>query len=88
MGWNDVLLPGDRTPHPVLAPLAGRQVYYVHSYYCKPDDEAHILAQCDYGDIRFACAVGRDNVVGVQFHPEKSQSAGVAMLEAFLQWKP
>ncbi len=86
MGWNSVVLP--EKPHPVLAPLKNRQCYFVHSYYCVPDDEAHMLAQCHYGDIRLACAIGRDNLIGVQFHPEKSQAAGLALLEAFLQWNP
>ncbi len=87
MGWNDALLP-DARPHPVLAALAGRQVYYVHSYYCAPENPAHALAECDYGGVRFAAAIGRDNLLGVQFHPEKSQRAGLAMLEAFLNWRP
>ncbi|MDQ7011750.1 MAG: imidazole glycerol phosphate synthase subunit HisH [Mariprofundaceae bacterium] len=88
MGWNDVVISSDRPPHPVLAPLAGRQAYYVHSYYCAPENPAHLLAACSYGDYPFAAAIGRDNMVGVQFHPEKSQRAGLAMLEAFLQWQP
>jgi len=86
MGWNSVILP--EKPHPVLTPLKNRQCYFVHSYYCVPDDKAHVLAQCDYGDIRFACAIGRDNLIGVQFHPEKSQAAGLALLESFLKWNP
>jgi len=86
MGWNGVIL--QEQPHPVLMPLKNRQCYFVHSYYCVPDDEAHVLAQCDYGDIRFACAIGRDNLIGVQFHPEKSQAAGLALLESFLKWNP
>jgi len=86
MGWNDVLLP--EQPHPVLDALKNRQCYFVHSYYCVPDNETHTLAQCDYGDIHFACAIGRDNIISVQFHPEKSQAAGLALLESFLQWNP
>ena len=86
MGWNDVLLPEDA--HPVLAPLGDRQCYFVHSYYCQPADEASTLAHCEYGSVRFASAVGRDNFIGVQFHPEKSQRAGLALLHAFLQWRP
>ncbi len=86
MGWNDVLLP--EQPHPVLEALRNRQCYFVHSYYCVPSDETHTLAQCEYGDIHFACAIGRDNIIGVQFHPEKSQAAGLALLESCLQWNP
>lgn len=88
MGWNDVVLSSQTEPHPVLAPLAGQQAYYVHSYYCAPANPAHILAACSYGDYPFAAAIGRDNIVAVQFHPEKSQKAGLAMLEAFVGWKP
>ena len=88
MGWNDVVLSGESKPHPVLAPLAGKQVYYVHSYYCAPENPEHILAACSYGEYPFAAAVGRDNFIGVQFHPEKSQKAGHYLLEAFLKWNP
>ena len=88
MGWNDVVLSSKKEIHPVVAPLAGQQVYYVHSYCCMPEDPAHLLAACSYGDYPFAAAIGRDNIVAVQFHPEKSQRAGLAMLEAFLKWNP
>jgi len=88
MGWNDVVLSGDKPAHSVLAPLSGKQVYYVHSYYCAPDNPKHILAACSYGDYPFAAAIGRDNFIGVQFHPEKSQQAGLAMLKSFLKWNP
>jgi len=88
MGWNDVIFSSDKTPHPVLAPLAGQQVYFVHSYYCAPQNPAHIQAACSYGDYPFAAAIGRDNIIGVQFHPEKSQKTGLMLLEAFLIWKP
>jgi len=88
MGWNDVVLSSDKAPHPVLAPLAGQQVYYVHSYCCMPEHPEHLLAACSYGDYPFAAAIGRENIVAVQFHPEKSQRAGLALLEAFLQWRP
>jgi len=86
MGWNDA--EAASPAHPVLAPLAGRQVYYVHSFHCAPRDPAHALARCDYGGVRFAAAIGRDNMIGVQFHPEKSQRAGLALLEAFIRWQP
>ncbi len=88
MGWNDVTFSSGASPHPVLAPLAEQQVYYVHSYVCIPDNPEHILAACNYGDYPFASCIGRDNIVATQFHPEKSQRAGLAMLEAFLKWKP
>lgn len=88
MGWNDVILSSEKETHPVLATLAGQQVYYVHSYYCMPNNHKHLLAACSYGDHPFAAAIGRDNIVAVQFHPEKSQRAGLALLEAFLQWNP
>jgi len=84
MGWNDVVL---RQNHPVLRPLAKQQVYYVHSYHCKPKFDEHIMAECSYGDRVFACAIAKQNVLGVQFHPEKSQQAGLAMLKAFLDWR-
>jgi len=88
MGWNDVILSSQQDTHPVLAPLAGQQVYYVHSYTCMPTNSDHLLAACSYGDHPFAAAIGRDNIIAVQFHPEKSQRAGLALLEAFLQWNP
>ncbi|GAV21081.1 glutamine amidotransferase [Mariprofundus micogutta] len=88
MGWNDVVLSSQKEMHPVLAPLAGSQVYYVHSYCCMPEDPEHLLAACSYGDYPFAAAIGRDNIVAVQFHPEKSQRAGLALMEAFQQWNP
>ncbi len=88
MGWNDVTLSSEKPAHPVLAPLLGQQVYYVHSYCCMPETPEHLLAACAYGDYPFAAAIGRDNIVAVQFHPEKSQRAGLALLEAFLQWSP
>ncbi len=88
MGWNDAILASGIETHPVLAPLAAQQVYFVHSYYCAPENPAHTLAACSYGDYPFAAAIGRDNIIGVQFHPEKSQKAGLALLEAFLRWKP
>jgi glutamine amidotransferase len=88
MGWNDVILSSQRPPHPVLAPLAGQQAYYVHSYCCLPENPEHLLAACSYGDYPIAAAIGRDNIVATQFHPEKSQRAGLSLLQAFLQWNP
>ncbi len=86
MGWNDVLLSAPQ--HPVLAAIGARQLYFVHSYYCQPQDDAQMLAVSAHGDVRFAAAIGRDNLLGVQFHPEKSQQAGLDLLAAFLRWSP
>lgn len=85
MGWNDLILDN---PHPVLNGLSsGNHAYFVHSYHFVVDDPAHRLAHCDYGgDI--TAIVGRDNMIGTQFHPEKSQSAGLRLISNFLQWNP
>jgi glutamine amidotransferase len=84
MGWNEVSV---RTPHPVLAPLSPkRHMYFCHSFALEPAPGA-ILATAEHGE-SFCAAAGRDNIVGVQFHPEKSQAAGLALLAAFINWKP
>lgn len=72
--------------HPLLDAAGGRGawVYYVHSYHAVPRDPALILATSDHGPHRITAAVGRDNVFAVQFHPEKSQDAGLALLAAFV----
>ena len=85
MGWNELSF---AHPHPLFAGLdQGAHVYFVHSYVFLPSDPRNMLASCDYGG-PFAAAVGRDNIVGTQFHPEKSQAAGLAILSNFLGWKP
>jgi glutamine amidotransferase len=81
MGWNDVVV---ATPHPVIA--AG-EAYYLHSYHFADAADADIAATSDHG-VGFVAAVARDNMVGVQFHPEKSQAYGIAMLKRFLAWRP
>ena len=81
MGWNDV------TPtegHDLLEP---GEAYYLHGYHFDVTDKADILAATDHGG-SLVSAVGRDNIVGVQFHPEKSQAYGLAFLNRFLEWKP
>jgi len=84
MGWNrlDIAL-----PHPVLAGLDDPFVYYVHSFAIRPSRPADLIASTDYGGA-FAGVVGRDNLIGTQFHPEKSQAAGLALLANFLNWRP
>lgn len=84
MGWNRVT---PSRPHPVLAPLgAGAHVYFAHSYIVHEPVGAAIAA-CDHG-APFTAAVAKDTIVGVQFHPEKSQSVGLAILKAFVEWRP
>ena len=85
MGWNDMVL--DR-PHPVLAGLAtGDHAYFVHSYRFQVADPAHLLAHVEYGGAVTAI-VGRDTILGTQFHPEKSQAAGLRLIGNFLGWRP
>ena len=81
MGWNDVTL---GALHPVLA--AG-EAYFLHSYHFEASDAADVLATTSHGNALTA-AVGRDNILGVQFHPEKSQAYGLATLKRFLEWRP
>ena len=85
MGWNDLVI--DR-PHPVLAgTTSGDHTYFVHSYRFEVANPDHLIAHVDYGgDI--TAIIGRDNMVGMQFHPEKSQSAGLQMIGNFLNWTP
>jgi len=85
MGWNDLVV--DHT-HPVLDGIAtGEHAYFVHSYHFRVADPAERLAHVDYGgDI--TAIVGRDNIFGTQFHPEKSQAAGLRIIANFLRWQP
>ena len=85
MGWNELVL--DR-PHPVLEGVAsGDHAYFVHSFHLQVTDPAQRLAWCDYGG-EITAIVGRDTIVGTQFHPEKSQQAGLRIIANFLKWKP
>jgi glutamine amidotransferase len=85
MGWNQVR---QALPHPVWAGVAdGSRFYFVHSYFPQPADSAMTAATCDYGVV-FTCAVARDNIFAVQFHPEKSQDSGLRLLSNFVQWQP
>jgi len=85
MGWNDLIID---VPHPVLDGIAtGEHAYFVHSYAMEVANPAERLAHVEYGgDI--TAIVGRDNIIGVQFHPEKSQHAGLRMIGNFLRWTP
>ncbi|CAH0495810.1 imidazole glycerol phosphate synthase subunit HisH [Novosphingobium sp. CECT 9465] len=84
MGWNDVA----PMPHPGGAELVEPgEAYFLHSYHFVAEEGAHIAAMSDHGG-GIVAAVARDNILGVQFHPEKSQGYGLAMLTRFLEWKP
>jgi len=85
MGWNELT---PRSDHPVLAGLpAGTHVYFVHGFELYPSDPANVLAETDYGG-PIVAAVGRDNLIGTQFHPDKSQGAGLLFIANFLRWRP
>jgi len=85
MGWNEVF---PAAPHALWSGIdAGTRFYFVHSYYPRPRDAGAAAATCTYG-IRFTCAVAQDNLFAVQFHPEKSQAAGLKLLSNFVHWRP
>ncbi len=83
MGWNDVALPPHGPANDVLDP---GEAYFLHSYHFVPEDGQMIAAMTDHGG-GIVAAVARDNLIGVQFHPEKSQTYGLEMLARFLAWK-
>ena len=85
IGWSRVVL---RATHPVLDVTIGDGwFYFVHSFQARPDDESLIAAVSAFGALPLTAAVARDNVVGTQFHPEKSQAQGLEMLRQFVEWK-
>jgi imidazole glycerol-phosphate synthase subunit HisH len=84
MGWNDVAI----TPHaPAGDLIEPGEAYFLHSYHFVPEDGHDIAAMTDHGG-GLVAAVARENIVGVQFHPEKSQAYGLAFLSRFLEWRP
>ncbi|MFD1191731.1 imidazole glycerol phosphate synthase subunit HisH [Phenylobacterium conjunctum] len=84
MGWNALT----RLSGPdLITGIGASPMYFTHSFAIFPDDDAHVAAWVDHGGA-FPAAVARGNVAGVQFHPEKSQSAGLALLARFLEWRP
>ena len=95
MGWNRVRrieqsasLQGNALDHPLWAGIPqDDRFYFVHSYYVQPRDASLVQATSDYPQ-PFVCAVAQDNLFAVQFHPEKSQTAGLKLLQNFMQWNP
>ncbi len=88
MGWNDIRLNDTGNKHPVVNSLkTGDDLYFVHSYHLKLDGTKPLLATTEYGGA-ISAIVGRDNIIGTQFHPEKSQGVGLKFLQAFLRWTP
>ena len=88
MGWNTLSLKPSGTAHPVTSDIeAEDHAYFVHSFACFPEDETHILAETNYST-PISAVIGRDNLIGTQFHPEKSQAVGLRLLENFLSWRP
>lgn len=84
MGWNEVALAPHQREHPLIE---DGEAYFLHSYHFQPDDGRDIAAMTDHGG-GLVAAVARDNILGVQFHPEKSQAYGLKLLTRFLEWKP
>jgi len=85
MGWNDLIV---EQRHPALDGIAsGADVYFVHSYALHGGDPADILARVEYGE-SYPAMVGRDNMIGTQFHPDKSQATGIRLIANFLRWRP
>ena len=88
MGWNSLRR---LRPHPVLADIEtgerGLHAYFVHSFQLLPTDDALVVATADHGG-SITALVGRGNIVGTQFHPEKSQALGLALISNFLKWRP
>ncbi|MCF7969584.1 MAG: imidazole glycerol phosphate synthase subunit HisH [Methylococcaceae bacterium] len=82
MGWNQV----EQKNHPLWEGIAqNSRFYFVHSYYTQPEDSAIVAGTTEYPE-KFACALAKDNIFAVQFHPEKSQTAGLQLLNNFLHW--
>jgi glutamine amidotransferase len=85
MGWNEVV---QQRQHGLWRGIpSGARFYFVHSYFPAPREPSLTAASCTYGVV-FTCAVARDNIFAVQFHPEKSASAGLQLLSNFIDWRP
>ena len=88
MGWNEIELTQFGKAHAVTQDMrAADHTYFVHSYHMVVENPAHVLATASYG-APLTAIVGRDNMIGFQFHPEKSQKVGLKILEKFIRWRP
>jgi glutamine amidotransferase len=86
MGWNAVEIVW---PHPLFEGIEdSSEFYFVHSYYPSASGASYVMGETEYGDARFASAVGRGNMFAVQFHPERSGRIGLRMLDNFSRWVP
>jgi len=85
MGWNRICV---KAGHPVLSGLNPEdEFYFVHGYYPSPDHTADIIAETEYG-ILFPSVIGVNNIIAMQFHPEKSGKPGLRILKNFCEWRP
>jgi glutamine amidotransferase len=84
IGWNEIEPRGN---HPLLAGFRGAHAYFVHSYHFRPATPRELVAVTNYGG-SLTAMIGRDNLAGTQFHPEKSQEAGLRLIGNFLRWRP
>lgn len=85
VGWNQVSYQNGSAQHPIFRDLPDESFYYfVHSYYCAPADASCVMGETDYGE-RYASICGQRNIIGVQFHPEKSQATGLKLLKNFAE---
>ena len=83
MGWNEIAI---NQPHDILKDVnQGDEFYFVHAYYPRPSDSAHVFATCEY-EVTFPAAIGHRNLFAIQFHPEKSGQVGLTLLRNFSQW--
>lgn len=88
MGWNQVHRVAEGQPHEMWQGIEqDERFYFVHSYYVQPTDASLVQAESNYPE-PFVCAVSRENLFAVQFHPEKSHTAGLKLLENFVNWNP
>lgn len=88
IGWNTLDVVNDHVLlENIKTGLGGLHAYFVHSYHLEAQDQSNVIARCDYGGVVNAI-VGRDNMIGTQFHPEKSQKLGLALIANFLRWRP